>query len=150
MYYIDQGIIDVATCVATGAPSIGWMTLIQEYFDTYQRYFYLRSIKNISKHFFHLIRSSTKIVEFDNVKFPKILSTKDGVWREFLETDSNSMFSRKWVPQKREFSYPFYRSINCNNTVVTIHIYVFPNSGNRGFTSLIILRVYKEGVLPYY
>ena len=33
MYYIDQGIIDVATCVATAAPSIGWMTLIQEYFD---------------------------------------------------------------------------------------------------------------------
>ena len=50
------------------------------------------SIKNISKHLFHLIRSSTKIVEFDNVKFPKIISTKDSVLREFLEIDSSSMF----------------------------------------------------------
>ena len=51
-------------------------------------------MKNISKHLFHLIRSSTKIVEFDNVKFLKIISTKDGVWREFLEANSNSMFSK--------------------------------------------------------
>ena len=42
----------------------------------------------------YLIRSSTKIVEFDNEKFPKIISTKDGTWTEFLETDSNSMFSK--------------------------------------------------------
>ena len=53
------------------------------------------SIKNISEHFFHLIRPSTKIVEFDNENFPKMISTKDGTWREFLETDSNSMFSKK-------------------------------------------------------
>ena len=37
------------------------------------------SIKNISKHRFHLIRSSTKIIEFDNVKFTKNRSSKDGV-----------------------------------------------------------------------
>ena len=54
-----------------------------------------QSIKNISKHFFHLIRPSTKIVEFDNENFPKMISTNDGTWREFLETDSNSMFSKK-------------------------------------------------------
>ena len=59
------------------------------------------SVKSISKHLFHLVRSSTEIVKFDNVKFPKIISTKDGVWREFLGTDSNSMFSKKWVLQKR-------------------------------------------------
>ena len=99
------------------------------------------SIKNISKHLFHLIRSSTEIADFDNVKFPKIMSTKDGVWSKFLETGSNSMFSEKWVIQKGEFSYPFYQSINYNNLVVTKHIYVFPNSESCVFTSLIKLRV---------
>ena len=99
------------------------------------------SIKNISKHLFRLISSSTKIVQFDKVKFPKIISTKDSVWREFLETDSNSIFSKKWAPQKHEFSYPFYQSINYNNLVETKHIYVSPNSENRRFTSLIILQV---------
>ena len=79
------------------------------------------SIKNILKHLFHLIRPSTKVVEFDNVKFPKIISTNDGTWGEFLETDSNIMFSNKWVPQKREFCYPFYQSINYNNLIVTKH-----------------------------
>ena len=54
-----------------------------------------RSIKNISKQLFHLIRFSTKIVEFHNEKFPKIISTEDGVWRKFLETDSNSMSLEK-------------------------------------------------------
>ena len=99
-----------------------------------------QSIKNISKHFFHLIRPSTKIVEFDNENFPKMISTNDGTWREFLETDSNSMFSKKWVPQKREFSYPFYQSINYDNLIVTKHVYVPPDSKNRGSTSLIIFR----------
>ena len=54
-----------------------------------------RSIKNISKQLFHLIRFSTKIVEFHNEKFPKIISTEDGVWRKCLETDSNSMSLEK-------------------------------------------------------
>ena len=39
IYCIDQGIIDVG--IITGALSIGWMALTQEYFDIYQRYFYL-------------------------------------------------------------------------------------------------------------
>ena len=85
------------------------------------------SIKNISKDLFPLIRSSTKIVEFYNVKFPKIISAKDGIWREFLETDSSSMLSKKWVPQKREFSYTFYQSMNYNNLVIAKHIYVSAN-----------------------
>ena len=51
------------------------------------------------------------------------------------------MFSKKWEPQKHEFSYPFYQSINYNNLVVTKHMYIFPNSENHGFTSLIILQV---------
>ena len=38
--------------------------------------------------------SSTKIIEFDYVKFPKNVSSKDGVWRKFLG-DSNSTFSKK-------------------------------------------------------
>ena len=28
---------------------------------------------------------STKITEFDHVKFPKRISSKNGVWREFLD-----------------------------------------------------------------
>ena len=52
-------------------------------------------IKNISKPLFHLIRSSTKIAEFDNVNFPKSISSKDGVWREFLKIDSNSTLKKK-------------------------------------------------------
>ena len=52
-------------------------------------------IKNISKQLFHLIRFSTEIVEFHNEKFPKIISTEDGIWKKFLETDSNSMSLEK-------------------------------------------------------
>ena len=37
---------------------------------------------------FHLIRSTTKIIELDNSKFPKNISSKDGVSRKFLEIDS--------------------------------------------------------------
>ena len=70
--------------MCTDPPSIGWMTLLQEFFNTYQRYFYFQyhqnmwSIKNISKHLFHLIRSSTKVIELDKVKIPKNVSSKDG------------------------------------------------------------------------
>ena len=94
------------------------------------------SIKNISKHLFHLIRSSTKIVEFDNVKFPKICQLKIVFEENFLRLIVTVCFFKK-----REFSYPFYQSINYNNLVATKHIYVSPNSENRGFTSLIILQV---------
>ena len=38
--------------------------------------------------------SFTEIIEFDDVKFTKSTSSKDGVWREFLEIDSNSAFSK--------------------------------------------------------
>ena len=36
-------------------------------------------MKNISKHLIHLITSTTEIIEFDNVKFPKRILSKDGV-----------------------------------------------------------------------
>ena len=39
--------------------------------------------------------SSTKIIEFDNVKFSKNISSKDGVSREFLGIDSNGTSSKK-------------------------------------------------------
>ena len=39
--------------------------------------------------------SSTKIIEFDNVKFPKRISSKDGVWTEFPEIDRNYTFYKK-------------------------------------------------------
>ena len=38
-----------------------------------------QSKTNISKPLFYIIRPSTKIIEFDNVKLPKNLSYKDGV-----------------------------------------------------------------------
>ena len=43
--------------------------------------------------------------QFDNVKFPKSISSKDlyhhlSVWREFLEIDSNSTFSKKKKKKK--------------------------------------------------
>ena len=44
--------------------------------------------------------SSTKIIEFDNLKFPKSISSKDGVQRDFLGIDSNSMSSKKMSTPK--------------------------------------------------
>ena len=99
------------------------------------------SIKNISKHLFHFIKSSTKIIEFDKVKCPKSISSKNGVWKAILEIDSNSTLSRKWVLQKREFSYPFFQSLSYNNLVVLKQIYFCQHFKSRRFTSLIILQV---------
>ena len=48
------------------------------------------------------------MIEFDIVKFPKNISSKDGVSREFIEIDSNGTSSKKWVLQKHEFSYTFF------------------------------------------
>ena len=47
------------------------------------------------KPLFHVIRSSTKIIEFDHEKFPADISSEDVVCREFLEIDNNSMFSKR-------------------------------------------------------
>ena len=47
------------------------------------------------KPFFHLIRSSTEIIQFDYVTFHETISSENGVGREFLEINSNSMFSKK-------------------------------------------------------
>ena len=98
---MKQGIIDVAPC-------LNWCALYKVVdTDTKLPAIYLpaillfpispvqRSIKNISKHLFQLISSSTKIIEFDNVKFSKRIWLKDDLWREFLEIDSNSTFSKK-------------------------------------------------------
>ena len=49
-------------------------------------------------------RSSTKIFESDHGKFPKSISSKVGVWRKFLEIESNSMFSEKEV---------CFKNVNC-------------------------------------
>ena len=87
----------------------------------------VRSLENISKSLFHVIMSSTKIIEFDIVKFPKSISSKDGVWREYLEIDSNSTFSKKkWALCNREFSYSFFQSISYNNVVVTKQFFFSP------------------------
>ena len=36
---------------------------------------------HISNDLFHLIKPSTKTMEFDNVKFPKSIPPKDDVWK---------------------------------------------------------------------
>ena len=64
------------------------------------KYFYFKyhPQSDQSKYFiplFHLIKSSTKVIEFDHVKFPVSISSEDGVSREFFEIDSNSMFSKR-------------------------------------------------------
>ena len=53
---------------------------------------------------FHLIRSTTKIIELDNSKFPKNISSKDGVSRKFLEIDSNGTSSKNKYFKHMNFS----------------------------------------------
>ena len=64
-------------------------------------------------------------MEFENVKFRKSISFEDGVCREFLEIDSNSMFSKKCVLQKRNCFNPFFQSISYS-LIVPIKIYFSP------------------------
>ena len=45
----------------------------------------------------------------------------------------NFLFSKKCVPQKPEFSYPCYQSINYDNLIVTKDIYVPSKFEHRGF-----------------
>ena len=47
-------------------------------------------------------------MEFEQITFPASISSDDDVWREFLEIDNNSMFSKKWVLQKRKFLTLFF------------------------------------------
>ena len=70
-----------------------------------------------------LIRSSTKIYEFDKIRFPQNIKSKDGVWREFLKIDSSVMSSKRWILRKREFSYTFSQSISYNHVVDIKQIY---------------------------
>ena len=79
---------------------MGWVALMQVYFIAYRNIF----ISNITlivinqkyfKPLFHLIKSSTKLIEFDNVKFSVSISSENSVSREFLEIDSNSTFSNR-------------------------------------------------------
>ena len=57
-------------------------------------------------------------MEFEQVTFPASISSDDGIWREFLEIDNNSMFSKKWVLQKRKFSYPVFQLLRYNKVIV--------------------------------
>ena len=51
---------------------------------------------------------STKIIELDNAKFPKSISSENFIWREFVEIDSVTVCFQKWLSQKHEFYYPFF------------------------------------------
>ena len=91
--------------------------------DADGKYFVLRTknifVSNITrmvvsqkyfKPLFHLIRFSTKVIEFVHINFSASISSEDGVWEEFIEIDSNSMFSKKWVLQKLKSFLPFFFS----------------------------------------
>ena len=73
-------------------------------------------MKNISKPLFRLLRSSTKIIESEIVKFPKDISSKDGVWKKFLETDSNgaSLQNKKKTNKqtKKNKKNEYFRNVN--------------------------------------
>ena len=49
----------------------------------------------MSKSLFHFLRSSTEIIEFEYEKFPKNISSEDGISKESLEIDSSSTSSKK-------------------------------------------------------
>ena len=83
------------------------------------------SIKKYFKPLFYIIRSSTKTIELDHVKCLASPS-EDRIWKEFLEIDSNIMFSKKWVLQKRKFPYSFLHSISYNNMVIMKQVYFSP------------------------
>ena len=146
IYYINQGIINVAPCVNWHAyyRMVDSDTEIFEYIPA----IFLFSIspaqcliKNISKHLFHFIRSSTKITEFDNVKFPKSVSSKDGFWREFLKIDSNSTFSKnkkKTIKNPWIFLSFFFSQLVIVTWLSQNKFIVHPHFENNRFTPLII------------
>ena len=84
----------------TDPPSIWWGTLFTRIALILTSDIFISNFTSIvinQKHFkplFHLIRSSIKILEFDHVKFPKNISSKDGVSRTFLEIDRNGTSSK--------------------------------------------------------
>ena len=91
----------IYSSVWTDLHSIGRVTPIQEFFITYQKYFYFQYHRHSgqSKIFQTSLspyyRSPTKIIEFEQVQFPASISSEDGVSGEFLKIDSNGMFSKK-------------------------------------------------------
>ena len=97
--------------------SLGWVAMIQGFFNTCQWFFHFQyhqhsgQSKKISKLLFHLIMTFTEIFEFGKVKLSKSISSKDGVWREFLEIDSNTVRFQKMSTSKREFFYHFFQSV---------------------------------------
>ena len=142
----------------TGGLSIGWVTQIQEFFNTYQQYFCFqyRQHSGKSKIFpnisFTFFRSSTKIIKFDNAKFPKSILYKVRVWRKFL--DKKSTFSKKWILQKSDFLKSFF-SVNKYNylffTKKILLFSIFCRSRRRTSTVMlegIQLQGRKKGSLP--
>ena len=57
--------------------------------------------QNVSTPFVNLIKSSIEIIELDNVKYPNKIYSKDSIWRELTEIDSNSTFSKKNKKQNK-------------------------------------------------
>ena len=57
--------------------------------------------QNVSTPFVNLIKSSIEIIELDNVKYPNKIFSKDSIWRELTEIDSNSTFSKKNKKQNK-------------------------------------------------
>ena len=49
----------------------------------------------MSKSLFHFLRSSTEIIEFGYEKFPKNISSEDGISKESFEIESSNASSKK-------------------------------------------------------
>ena len=81
---------------------------------------------------FHLIRSSTKIIEFDHAKFPARISSEDGVWREFLEVNNSNVFKKNEC-LKHKFSYSFVTQ-NVILTCLLDNVFTFKDLFSSHFT----------------
>ena len=88
-----------------------------------------RLMKNISKNLFRLITSTTEIIEFENVKFPKEYHLKMVFGDNFLRLTVTVRFQEKEYLKSVNFLIKF-----------TFHLHF----ENHGFTSLIILQVLLE------
>ena len=67
------------------------------------------------------------MIEFDIVKFPKNISSKDGVSREFIEIDSNGYVFKKMSTSETWIFLYFFQSISYNTVVDRKQIYFSPH-----------------------
>ena len=101
----------------------GSVTLTQEFFNTYQRYFYFQYHQHSSQsRIFQNISFTLIGLQLKWFNFSKRISYKYRVWK-CLEIDGHSMFSKKL---SATFFYPLFKWINYNNVVSRKQLYFSP------------------------